>query len=174
MDEPAIEGARSRVAELLQVALALAGLYLVLAVADLAAHEGLAAQAQTGSGGALACVMAGPLAERVVGGELAREELVPEADPAAETHAGGELPAALARVKARVGELTGGIRQADVSYAAVDGIADLIGAELHQAASSGPARLISPAGLIEITPFSRTARRNLQPIDAARRPHRRR
>jgi len=164
MNEPEVEGARSRIAELAQVVLALAGLYVLLAVADLAAHEDLASQAQSASVGPLACVMAGPLAERVVGGELARPVLLGDLDPAAETRTGGELQAALSRVQARVGELTGGIRREDVSYAAVDGIADLIGAELHQSSSSSPARLISPAGLVVITPSSRIARRNLEPI----------
>lgn len=163
MNEPAIEGARSRIAELAQVVLALAGLYLLLAIADLAAHEGLTA-APSASAGPLACVMAGPLTERVVGGELGQPMALVDPDPAAAPSRGGELQTALARVKAQVGELTGGVRRQDVSYVAVDGIADLIGAELHQTSSSDPARLISPAGLVEISPFSRTARRNLEPI----------
>lgn len=164
MNEAAVEGARSRIAELAQVALALAGVYLLLAIADLAAHEGLTVEAQASSPGPLACVMAGPLSERVVGGELAQPMTLVDPDPAAERPGGGELQAALARVKARVGELTGGIRQKDVSYVAIDGIADLIGAELHQASSSAPARLISADGLLEIVPFSATARRNLRPV----------
>ncbi len=164
MNEPAIEDTRGRAAELAQVMLALVGLYLLLAIADLAAHEGLTAEARSATAGPLACVMPGPLSERVVGGEPAPPELIPPIDSAAEAPRGGELQVALARAKARVGELTGGVRYRDVSYAAVDGIADLIGAELHQTSSSSPARLISAEGLVEIVPFSATARRNLRPI----------
>ena len=164
MNESAVEDTRGRAAEAAQVMLALAGLYLLLAIADLAAHEGLTAEAQSATAGPLACVMPGPLSERVVGGEPAPPELVPSLDPAAEAPRGGELQAALAQAQTRVGELTAGIRHQDVSYAAVDGLADLIGAELHQTSSASPARLISAEGLVEIVPFSATAHRNLRPI----------
>lgn len=164
MNESVVEDTRGRAAEAAQVMLALAGLYLLLAIADLAAHEGLTAEAQSATAGPLACVMPGPLSERVVGGEPAPPELVPSLDPAAEAPRGGELQAALARAQTRVGELTAGIRHQDVSYAAVDGLADLIGAELHQTSSASPARLISAEGLVELVPFSATAHRNLRPI----------
>lgn len=164
MNEPGIAGARGRLTELAQVILALAGLYLVLAIADLAAREELATDAPSTTVGTLACVMAGPLTERVVGGEPAPPQAVDAPDPAAAPPGGGELHAALARVRARMGELTGGIRQEGVSYAAIDSIADLIGADLHQTSWSGPARLISPEGLVEVIPCSRTARRNLRPL----------
>lgn len=68
-------------------------------------------------------------------------------------------------MKASVGGLAGGVREDDIFFVDVASIADLLGADLHQASSGAPARLICPSGIIEILPFSRTVRRNFQPID---------
>ncbi len=164
--------ARRWLAEALQVALALAGAWFLLALTDVALYERLSDGEPGAGSAALACVMTGPLSERVRGGkpdwggdqQELRREVVPEASGT------GELAAALARVKARVGPLTAGVRHGEAFYVAVDGIAELVGADLHQASSGAPAKLVCPAGIIEIVPFSRTAWRNFAPLDLAEAP----
>ncbi len=163
MSEAVVDRGRSRSAELVQVILAFAGLYFVLSVADLVLHERLSNGGDAASAGGLACVISGPLVERIRAGELMPSS--PAIDPAAPRDSGGELRAALERVRRRVGALTGGMREDGVSYAALDAVADLVGAELHQDSSDSTATLICPSGLIEITPLSRTARRNLQFVE---------
>ncbi|MGD9495020.1 MAG: L,D-transpeptidase family protein [Armatimonadota bacterium] len=162
MTEPVIEAPHRWLRELGQVLLACAGASFVLAVIDLALYQHLTNGHAISSAGPLACVMPGPLSERILAGEAG---VTAQTDPAAQPQAGGELRAALARARTRVGELVGGVRLEDVSYAALDGVADLIEAELHQASSDASATLICPSGLIEIMPLSRTARRNLRPVD---------
>jgi len=165
MNAARVEGAHRWLREFAQVALALAALYFVLSLADLALYERLSNGHSAASSGPLACIVSGPLSERIRAGEPAPPSLEPELSVG--THSGGELQAALKRARARVGALTGGVRAGDVSYAAIDSIANLVGAELHQASSGAPARLICPAGIIEIAPLSRTARRNLRPVELA-------
>jgi len=158
---PSVAG---RLRELAQVALALAGLYFLLSAADLALHQRLTNGHGEASPSGLACVVSGPLSARIRAGEMAASVLARDA-VGTSASSSGELAAALERARIRVGALTGGIRENNVSYAAIDGIAELVGARLHQASSGAPATLICPSGIIEVTPFSRTARRNLQPVD---------
>lgn len=163
MSEAAVDHGRSRLAEIVQIILALAGLYFALSVADLVLHERLRNGDDASTSGGLACVISGPIMERIRAGEIAPPNL--DIYPAAPAVPGGELRAALERVRRHVGALSGGMREDGVSYAALDAIADLVGAELHQASSDSTATLICPFGLIEITPLSRTARRNLQFVE---------
>jgi len=149
--------------ELAQVGLALAGLYFLLSVADVAIHQRLVNAHVDSSLPGLACVIPGPLSERIRAGEM-RAPIV-GATVTDQPTSGGELSAALEWVRARIGALTGGIRENNISYAAIDGIADLVGARLHQSSSDDTATLICPSGIVEITPFSRTARRNLRPVE---------
>lgn len=142
--------------------LAFAGLFFVLSALNVALYERLMDGREAVSSGSMACVISAPLAERVQAGQFEEARAARRATARAGS---GELAAALARVKARLGSMTGGVRVDGVSYAAVDGVADLVGAELHQASAGAPARLICPWGIIEFIPFSRTVRRNFQPRD---------
>ncbi|MFW5866576.1 MAG: L,D-transpeptidase family protein, partial [Armatimonadota bacterium] len=158
------DGARGWFGELLQVALAIAGVWVVLSALDIAMYERLTESSHRATTAPLACVISAPLNERIRAGRL--EEPATPAPVAGEAPAGaGELATALARVKATVGGLAGGVREDDVFFVDVASVAELIGAELRQASSGAPARLISPSGIIEILPFSRTVRRNFQPVD---------
>lgn len=157
------DGAKGWLLELLQVGLAIAGIWVVLSALDIAAYEQLIDGHETVSSAPLACVLSAPLDRRIVAGRLDRPEPAPIAD---EVPAGtGELATALARVKTNVGGLAGGVREDGVFFVDVASIADLVGAELHQASSGAPARLITPSGIVEVRPFSRTVLRNFQPID---------
>jgi hypothetical protein len=157
------DGVRGWFGELLQVALAFAGVWVVLAALDIGMYERLMNDRQAVAAAPLACVMSAPLAERVQAGRL---DAPPSAPAAQEAPLGaGELAAALARVRSRTGELAGGVREDDVFFVDVASIADLVGADLRQASSGAPARLISPFGIFEILPFSRTIRRNFEPTD---------
>lgn len=157
------DGARAWLLELLQVALAAAGVWVALSALDIALYERLTDGHEAVSAAPLACVISAPLTERVQAGRL--EE--PSSEPAEVVipEGRGELATALARVKANGGGVTGGVREDDVFFADIEGVADLVGAELHQASPGAPARLICPAGIIEVLPFSRTVRRNYEPID---------
>jgi len=157
------EGARGWLGELLQVALAIAGVWVALSALDIAVYERLTESHEATTAAPLACVISAPLNERVQAGRLNAPEPAPAAD---EVPSGaGELATALARVKSNVGGLAGGVREDDVFFVDVASIAELVGAELHQASSGAPARLISPSGIVELLPFSRTVRRNFKPID---------
>ncbi|MFP4248453.1 MAG: L,D-transpeptidase family protein [Armatimonadota bacterium] len=157
------DGARGWFGELLQVALAFAGVWVALAALDIAMYERLANDRQAVSAAPLACVISAPFAERVRAGRLEAPPAAPVAD---EVPSGaGELATALAQVKAETGGLAGGVREDDVFYVDVASVAELINAELRQASSGAPARLISPSGIVEVLPFSRTVRRNFQPTD---------
>ncbi|MGC9318542.1 MAG: L,D-transpeptidase [Armatimonadota bacterium] len=162
MMAPAPGGGRDRFREALQVILAFGGLFFVLSALDIALYEGLSNGRGAVSSRPMACVISAPLAERVQAGDF---EAAPEWHRADEPAGDGELGAALARVKSRVGAMAGGQRVDGVSYVTVAGVADLVGGELHQASAGAPARLICHWGIIEFIPFSRTARRNFQPRD---------
>lgn len=157
------DGARGWLLELLQVALAAAGVWVVLSAVDIAIYERLTNGHETASAAPLACVISAPLTERVQAGRL---EAPGASSPRGEVPEGsGELATALARVRASMGGLVGGVREDDVFYVAVEGVADLVGGELHQASSGAPARIICPLGIIEVIPASRTIRRNFEPVD---------
>ena len=158
------DGARGWLRELLQVALAIAGVWVALSALDIAVHERLTTGSEAVSAPPLAYVMSAPVQERVRAGQL--EVPASPAPPPQQASAGtGELATALARVKASVGGLAGGVREDDIFFVDVASVADLVGAELRQASSGAPARLICSAGIIEFIPFSRTVKRNFQSLD---------
>ncbi|NLO06178.1 MAG: L,D-transpeptidase family protein [candidate division WS1 bacterium] len=157
------DGARSWFVEALQVALAVAGVWFVLAAADVAIYERLTDGGSTIPSTPLAMVSSGPLAERVRAGRL--EEAVSAAPVVDDVEGTGELAAALARVRTSFGSLSGGVRDEGVFLADVEGLANLVGAELHHSSPGAPARLISPAGIVEITPWTRVARLNFRPVE---------
>ncbi len=141
--------------------LAAATLYFVTTATDLALIERLAGDGTSGEPASVACVISAPLAQRVQAGSLESPPGRVAADTVADR---GELRAALARVRSRVGIITGGVREAGVSYAAIDGLAEIAGAKLHQESADEPARLVCPSGIVEFLPLSDTAWVNRRPV----------
>lgn len=165
-----VGGVRGWLVELLQVALAGATLWFLVAALDVALHERLINGGDRASVGAIACVISPPLTERVRAGQVEAEVPVvseQQAQPARR----GELAASLARVGVGGGgSHVTGVREDGVFYLPVEKIASLAGAELRHASAGAPARLISEAGLIEIVPMSSTAWRNFRPVELAHAP----
>lgn len=157
-----VEGVRGWLRELAQVALAAAGVWVAFSALDIVMYERMADDGGAASPAPLACVISAPLTERVQAGRLEIRAKKPLSVDGADGT--GELAAALARVKATVGGVAGGIREDGVFFVDVASVADLAGADLHQASAGAPARLVCPSGIVEILPFSRTARRNFEPI----------
>jgi len=155
------DGARGWLLELLQVALAAAGVWVALSALDIAMYERVADGGQAPASAPLACVVSAPLPARIQAGHL--EAPVAQSLAVDTPQASGELAAALARVKANVGGVAGGVREDDVFFVDVASVADLVDADLHQASSGAPARLVCASGIIEVLPFSRTVHRNFEP-----------
>lgn len=157
------DGARGWLLELVQVALAAAGVWVVLSAVDIAMYERVTNGHDAASAAPLACVMPAPLTERVKAGRIDEPSVAPVASAVPERS--GELAAALARVSGDLSGITGGVRQDDVFYADIDSIAELVGAELHQASRTSTTRLVCATGIVEFTPYSRTVIRNFQATD---------
>jgi len=156
------DGVRGWLLGLAQVALAAAGVWVALSALDIGIYERVSGDRASVPATPLACVISAPLTERVQAGRL---------DPPAAVSASvempegtGELAGALAGVKAKVGGVAGGVREDDVFFVDVASVADLVGADLYQASSGAPARLVCPSGIVEVLPFSRTAHRNFEPV----------
>ncbi len=157
------DGARGWLLELLQVALAAAGVWVVLSAVDIAMYERVTNGHEAPSAAPLACVMSAPLTERVRAGRIEESAGAPVASTVPQ--GSGELASALARVSGDLAGLAGGVREDDIFYADIDSIAELVGAKLHQASPTSAARLVCPTGIVEFTPFSRTVTRNFQATD---------
>ncbi|HCA48688.1 MAG TPA: hypothetical protein DEP45_15450, partial [Armatimonadetes bacterium] len=154
--------ARSWAIELLQVALAVAGLWVACSALDIALYQRLTDGHASASRTPLACVISPPLPQRVRSGRLEAPSVAPVAS--AVSHRSGELAAALARVQAEQGAAASGVRLEDVFYVDAATVASFIGAELVRQAPGAPARLIAPTGIVEFTPLSPIVRRNYQPV----------
>jgi hypothetical protein len=155
------DGVRGWFLELLQVALAAAAVWVAVSALDIAVYERLTDRPQTVSTARLACVASVPVTQRVRAGRLEAPAPVASVIPEGK----GELAAALARVKADVGNLASGVREDDIFFVDIASVAELVGAELHQDSAESRAELICPWGIVEVLPFSRTVRRNFQPLD---------
>lgn len=162
-------GVRGWLVEMLQVAIAAAAAWVVLASVDVALHEQLTNGGERASTGAVACVVSPPLSERVQAGRVDAD--APETRTAAlAPQRGGELATALSRVRGGGGTYVTGVREDGVFYLPVERIATLLDAELHQASAGAPARLISEVGLLEMVAMSPTAWRNFKPVQLPHAP----
>ena len=154
--------ARSWAIELLQVALAAAGLWVALSALDIALYQRLNTGHSAGPGAPLACIVSAPLSERVRSGSLEEPASAPVASSVSRGR--GELADALARVQSDLGGMAAGVRHEDVFYVDAATVAKFVGAALRPQAPGAPARMVTPSGIIELTPLSLFAARNFQQV----------
>ncbi len=164
-----VDDARGWLLELLQVALATAAVWFLLATVDIALHQRLTNDEERVATAGMACVISPPLSERVHAGRHEREAAPISTHPNL-PRGSGELGAALARLHGTGGSYVTGVREDDVFYLPAERIASFMGAEFHQASAGAPARLLDPAGLIKIVPMSPTAWRNFTPVELPQPP----
>jgi len=136
--------------------------YFALSAANLALYERELGKLTSPGEMISAGVMAGPLQERVRGGAV-----IPPADPQSDAptpQPSGELARGIARHSSELEGLVQGRRVEDVAYIEVADLTRVVAGELNQSSPDGPATLLAPGGIIELTPGSRSARRNFQPL----------